>query len=121
MKLTEIGYWRGPEASDDLPAPHDFVDAAWDADERDLVVRYLERGVVVLGWMGFSKCRMCGQENGDLDLSDGHYIWPSGFAHYVREHNVRPPLTFVAHVERVIDRLEKADRDATWWKSLSSP
>jgi len=95
------------------------VDTAWDPDEREVVGHYLNHGLAVVAYMGFSTCRICGRENGNLDLSDGQYIWPSGFAHYVEEHGVRPPQAFIGHVEQMLDELETAPRDATWWKSLA--
>jgi hypothetical protein len=32
------------------------------------------------------------------DLTDGTFIWPEGFAHYLEKHAVRPPEEFVKHV-----------------------
>ena len=37
---------------------------------------------------------------GGTDLSDGHYVWPFGFAHYVEAHGVKPPQEFIDHVWR---------------------
>jgi len=48
-------------------------------------------------YMGYSTCRICGKDNGTADFSDGFYVWPEGFAHYLSEHKVRPPATFVLH------------------------
>jgi hypothetical protein len=31
-------------------------------------------------------------------LTDGTFIWPEGFAHYLEAHAVRPPVEFVRHV-----------------------
>lgn len=35
---------------------------------------------------------------GGNDLTDGTFIWPEGFAHYLEKHAVRPPEAFVKHV-----------------------
>lgn len=99
-----IGYWRAvgrtygsePEIPFD---PQDFVDPAWDPAERDLVIRYLEQGKIKHQWRGISPCRVCGCSNGSQCLTDGVYVWPQGLAHYVRAHNVRPPVAFVDHVK----------------------
>jgi hypothetical protein len=48
--------------------------------------------------MGYSDCRFCGCNNGDSDLSDGDYLWPSGFAHYLEAHDVKPPKVFLEHI-----------------------
>lgn len=37
-------------------------------------------------------------------LSDGHFIWPEGLAHYVDKHSVRPPEEFIRHALRELSR-----------------
>lgn len=68
-RLILIGYWEGPEMDHSWPAPEDFVVVRWDEDERDLVASYLQTGLVARTYKGFPRCRMCGKENGDLELS----------------------------------------------------
>jgi hypothetical protein len=41
---------------------------------------------------------------GSTCLSDGHFIWPQGLAHYVDKHSVRPPDEFVHHALRELSR-----------------
>lgn len=113
--LPALGYWRIPldplwlrgasstyiqeaVAEDKLPEPQDFVDSSWDAQERAHVAAYLRMGASVARWLGVSRCRICGQVNGSTCLSDGAYVWPEGFAHYLEAHAVRPPSVFVHHV-----------------------
>src|SRR5262245_6831386 len=115
--LILIGYWGG-ERAESLPSPESFVDPGWDVDERDVVGSYLRRGFVVRAYLGLSPCRICGGPNGSLELSDGTYIWPEGLAHYVIDHDVRPPEPFISHVWAVTDALEAAGRDESWWRGL---
>ena len=37
---------------------------------------------------------MC--DNGSREFTDGTWLWPEGFSHYVENHQVRPPAEFVA-------------------------
>jgi hypothetical protein len=49
----------------------------------------------------FPKCREALKTPkimGACTLTDGVYVWPEGYAHYVRVHHVRPPQDFVDHV-----------------------
>jgi hypothetical protein len=122
LSLIRIGYWR-PAPSGipaDWPDPASFVDASWDADLRDMVADYLDCGFVCRAFMGLSPCRLCGQSNGALELTDGTFLWPSGLAHYVRDHQVRLPGEFVQHVERFTDQLEGAAVDDAWWHSFAA-
>lgn len=101
--LIPIGYWRrNGERSSSLPDPRTLVDKEWLGSERDVVVRYLRRGDVHEQYRGSSHCRICDVVNGSQDLTDGVYVWPRGFAHYVEEHLVRPPQEFIDHVLRAV-------------------
>ena len=77
---------------------------------------YLGRGILAHVFMGWSTCRICGKDdNGDLEYTDGTYLWPSGLAHYVKDHGVRLPDEFVRHAQEVVIRNEEAPVDWTWW------
>lgn len=121
VPLILIGYWAGPDTTGPWPAAEDFVDLTWDEDERSLIVDYLGRGHVLWGTMGWSRCRLCGRRNGDLELTDGTYLWPDGLVHYVEDHAVRLPEVFVEHVTARMERLEEAGRDPGWWSSARPP
>jgi hypothetical protein len=126
LSLRRIGYWKPAPSgiarnqADEWPDPASFVDASWDADLRDMVADYLDCGFVWRAFAGLSPCRLCGQSNGALELSDGAFLWPSGLAHYIRDHQVRLPAEFVKHVERFTGQLEDAAVDDAWWYSFAA-
>ena len=37
---------------------------------------------------------------GSRDLTDGVWVWPEGLAHYVRDHGVVLPTSFIEHAAR---------------------
>jgi hypothetical protein len=108
QSLIKVGYWRPVQPEHPLvglvwlltglPDPRKCVDVEWDPRERELVIRHLQAGKRVEAWFGDSQCRICGISNGSCDLSDGVYVWPEGFAHYLQAHQVRPPPEFIRHV-----------------------
>lgn len=116
-QLKRIGFWADTKnalgigrllsALDGLPEPKYFVDKTWDPAEREIVATYLDCAPNVECWLGVSYCRFdCGEMNmGSTDKSDGTYLWPEGYSHYVRKHLVRPPAEFVNHVRRVLGNL----------------
>jgi len=100
LGLKGVGYWAS-EYQPDLPRPQNRVDLSWDPAERAIVIAYLKRGQTKQSFRGYDACRMPGctkRNKGSKDLGDDVYCWPQGFAHYVEDHNVRPPATFVEHV-----------------------
>ena len=117
MELIRVGYWES-DTDDRWPDPRSMVDPELDEDERNELVSYLQRGFVVRSWMGYSPCRICGANNGDLDVTDGVYIWPDGLAHYVDAHSVRLPIRFTDHIQARLDELENPIIDDSWWRSL---
>lgn len=104
--MKRVGFWAGAGLLDGLllPDPRKLVDAAWDPLARAAVVAHLRSGDVCESYFGYSWCRFnCGRREehmGNKDLTDGVYVWPEGFVHYVETHLVRPPPEFVAHVLR---------------------
>lgn len=95
--MKRVGYWRSP-GEPSLPDARDHVDLGWHPTQRLPVVEHLKRGSAHEAYFGWSTCRICGKPNGNLDLTDGAYVWPEGLLHYVVEHHVRPPADFIEHV-----------------------
>jgi hypothetical protein len=118
--LKRLGYWRS-ERDTGWPDPAEFIDPDWDQTERRVVALYLSKGTIARMYMGLSRCRLCEKLNGSLEYTDGTYLWPEGLDHYVNEHDVRLPSTFVQHVEAQMDRFELAPVDDAWWKSIKRP
>lgn len=96
--MIEIGFWRTtPNSTEDLPWPTEGYDPRWDTKEQLRVAAYLDSGQEHAAYKGTSMCRICGQSNGSRDLTDGTYLWPEGFSHYVRDHKVKPSQEFIDH------------------------
>lgn len=103
--MKQVGYWAphagGFSLERALPRPQDHVDPSWSKAERNGVLSFL----MIAGRLhdteyGCSTCRICGRENGNKTFSDGVYMWPEGFAHYLSEHGVKPPQEFIQHALR---------------------
>lgn len=100
--LREIGYWRGDEQ------PERAVDLTW-SSTRDyaLVLAYLKAGMLESYEHGYSWCRFkCAAAGGGAahklmgcaSLTDGTWVWPEGYSHYLEHHAVKPPAEFIKHV-----------------------
>jgi len=117
-----LGYWAGPSVRNTtLPDPRDYIDVGWDPTEKRLVLQHLADGFSHAQWLGYSGCRICGLSRcGTSCQTDGIYVWPSGFQHYVGAHNVRPPQEFVDHIKsldpaiRAEMILSRANRECIW-------
>ena len=107
----ELGFWK-VDSTDDCPShadPRGHVDADWRvqaAGDFALVLGYLEsHGCVesyeqAYSWCRFDGCPAARKELGCVTFTDGAWVWPEGYAHYVKAHSVRPPQEFVDHVKR---------------------
>lgn len=82
-----------------LPDPKDFIDESWPVEERKIIAGYLDVQPVWESWMGYSACRICGTTNGSQCKSDGKYVFPEGFSHYILNHSVKPPIEFLTHIK----------------------
>lgn len=120
MTLNRIGYWRGAsDATAPLPDPHDLIDDQWDPDERDAAWFYFANGTLFRTFMGHSPCRICGQDNGAVEYTDGTYVWPEGLAHYIEAHNVRLPDALIRHAVARLNTMETVDPTTDWWADLA--
>ncbi|XAM01063.1 hypothetical protein OT109_06675 [Phycisphaeraceae bacterium D3-23] len=108
-QLKSVGYWWS-ENEPELPHPKQFVDLQWSETERAKVVRYLSDSYSMpYILMGPSWCRFeCGvNDMGCLDLTDGTWIYPEGFAHYVDKHSVKPTEEFLNHLRAIDFRMPR--------------
>ncbi len=112
LELKRVGFWNN--ANNDYPQyplVSSCVDPSWEDHERAAVIDYLHTvGRRESSYRGMSICRCCGRHNGSEERTDGVYLWPSGFAHYLIEHDVKPPQDFLDHVW---DQLGKVINEAT--------
>jgi hypothetical protein len=113
-ELKSIGYWRD-EQHPEYPDPNDFVSEALPDEKRDLLVHALENGARTRFFMGYSTCRICGQQNGNGELTDGEHQWPEGLVHYITDHNVSLPPEIIDGVCRRYEQLETARTSLGWW------
>lgn len=99
LDLIREGFWRGGYPDDQtLPDAAAAQDETWTGEERTRVLQHLAEGEVTASYRGMSSCRICGKRNGSQDISDGTFVWPSGFAHYLTDHAVKPSQAFIDHV-----------------------
>ncbi len=96
MEGLEIGFWNIPGDSHygNHPSPIPCKDSLWLSElkrpfvERILLLQKKAKGRCYKGW---SECRLCGKMNGSKEYYFKDLIWPSGYLHYIQEHDVRPP------------------------------
>lgn len=76
------------ERMDDMPRKSLFLDLMVEAEEE------CRSQWETIYYRGFSTCRICGRHNGSMEYHFKRWHWPSGYRHYIEEHNVRPSLGF---------------------------
>lgn len=87
------GYWanvRHPEYP--TPIPRESL------EKKASILHALdkkEKSARVMRYRGWSTCRLCGCGNGSNAYLFGGWLWPSGFRHYLEEHNVKPSQDFI--------------------------
>jgi hypothetical protein len=102
---THIGFWAGPGEHPSLPDPKTLVDKVWrQSGEASIILTYLrQRGIKKANYRGCSSCRWEGCQYhkkplGSWDMTDGYFVWPEGYIHYVDHHAVKPPEHFITAV-----------------------
>jgi hypothetical protein len=85
-----------------LPFPAGFIDDKFGRSQlkNDFLeaLDNFQKSLKPIHYMGWSNCRLCKEKNGGSEFDDGVFIWPEGFSHYVRVHNVKPAQEFMDHI-----------------------
>ena len=97
------GFWRSRLAADEnLPWPEaelNWGDRAAFLEALDCAETEAEK----VAYRGYSRCRICGCNNGFQSFRLDVWEWPSGFRHYVAEHEVRPSRDFELFIQNLED------------------
>lgn len=92
MTVIHEGFWgldnRPVPNAEPWPGQREFLDALWKVEQVAKMVSY----------RGWSNCLVCGCANGSMEFSTDRAVWPSGFKHYIDDHNVRPSQEFIDYV-----------------------
>lgn len=102
MQIKREGYWFEEKPwpwSEESPYPTPVPDPNFEQwIERQAFIDSLKRVenelATSVAYRGSSRCRFCDCQNGYHEFNFLGWQWPSGFNHYVREHNVRPSRDF---------------------------
>jgi hypothetical protein len=88
------GHWRmSPEEASPFPWP--ITTDGWLGRAAFLTqLHVLEAAAERVVYRGTSICRLCGCENGHEAFRLGGWEWPSGYRHYIADHQVRPSGQF---------------------------
>lgn len=57
----------------------------------------------VTRFRGWKACEICRKANGSSEYTCGGYTWPSGYAHYIQDHNIHPTEGFVQMINDALD------------------
>ena len=97
-----FGFWSRDPSDTTLPFPVANAGGEFSVQAVERLKALEKSGKTrELGYRGWSACRICRKSNGSrtffyTDSSeslgvDMEYSWPSGFMHYLEEHNIRAP------------------------------
>jgi hypothetical protein len=60
-------------------------------DQTDIITKLqnIQFSAKKIDYMGSSSCRICKGLNGGSEYAIAGFVWPSGYIHYLRDHNVQ--------------------------------
>lgn len=91
------GFWKS-DAEPDLLMPV-AQDESWKGQGAFLTLLLgVELFTKSTAFRGMSICRICKTWNGNATFELDGWEWPSGLAHYIKEHNVKPSNDFIEFI-----------------------
>lgn len=100
--LKNEGFWCEESEKDfifkELPFPKEGEMSQEEISEFLPKLQTLEKKSKQVHYMGYSKCRLCGELNGTKTIYDETFAWPEGLKHYIEKHGVKPSAAFTLHV-----------------------
>lgn len=78
--------------------------------KRERIINYLEKGEVVIAWMGYFIDKEGKLISPDCYYTDGNYIWPSYFTSFIKD-NCNFPIgeNFIEYLERINYNFPRVD------------
>jgi hypothetical protein len=97
------GFWRARrDEESELPWPTSVE--SWSVRSAFLEsLTAIEAIAERIAYRGYSRCRLCGYQNGHESFQLAAWQWPTGFRHYVEQHHVRPSPEFVTFITTPAD------------------
>lgn len=97
--ILREGFWSDHEDGNKNLPKAIAKEKAWKGKRKFLAaLSKVEHRAQCTHFKGWSNCRCCEKKNGSNEFKLRRlgciWIWPSGFSHYVEEHNIRPSLAF---------------------------
>lgn len=92
--MRKIGFWKSSMSPElPMPVPHNIP-----FEGKNEFIKRLraieENKATKMSYRGFSICRICNEVNGSAEYSFSGFTWPSGYLHYIQDHNVIPEKDF---------------------------
>lgn len=95
-RVKFIGFWKG---HGNWPMP---VKNSAKFDQTKIInkIKEIQKIGRVINYRGHSGCRLCGKMNGSKEYAIDHYVWPEGYLHYLKDHNVAVDKEFGEYVNK---------------------
>jgi len=92
------GFW-GSKHEPHFPMPEQN-EKPWDGQIQFIdMLQKVQSISEIVRYRGMSACRVCGKLNGCATHIVDNWEWPSGFMHYIEDHNVKPTDEFIKFIQ----------------------
>lgn len=98
-KTKHEGFWAAdPDKIEVFPFPKPNIMHWIEKDEFIKKLTIVENKARKNTYKGFSRCRICKIPNGSITYTYSNWRWPSGFKHYIKQHNIKPSQEFISFI-----------------------
>ena len=90
-----VGFWKGCDKWTQMPVANSST-----TDQREIIskIKLVQKFAKKTSYRGLSPCRICHDYNGSEEYAIDGFVWPSGYIHYLKKHNVAIDEEFSSYV-----------------------
>ena len=96
-EVEPVGFWENPSGTEEGRKEVGAAKGEMVFAEQYAVLSYIKASKEQMVYKGWANCRACDKHLGSCDMftPDDKFVFPQMYEHYITEHGVRPPESFM--------------------------
>ena len=95
LMIRFVGFWKGSGKWTAIPVANSATSSQ---DKIISKIKFVQKFAKETRYRGMSPCRICHCYNGCAEYAIDGFVWPSGYLHYIEDHNMAVDEDFASYI-----------------------